>query len=175
LVSRVIISIFGGDLRLTSEPGGGVFFRLSLPASNVESTAHTPPTSNEPQSEQYRILVIDDELRLKRALSRMLRPHQVIWCESGEGMLSVLAQDQCFDLVLTDVMMYPMPGWKVLALLHTHYPALTDRFAFMTGGVFTEEAERHIHQSNVPVLAKPLTRSDIMSLIHKLKTASHPS
>lgn len=174
-VSRAIISTFGGDLRLTSEPGEGASFRLSLPASNVESTAHTPPTSNEPQSEQYRILVIDDELRLKRALSRMLRPHQVIWCESGEGMLSVLGQDQCFDLVLTDVMMYPMPGWKVLALLHTHYPALTDRFAFMTGGVFTEEAERHIHQSNVPVLAKPLTRSDIMSLIHKLKTASHPS
>ena len=58
-----------------------------------------------------------------------------------------------------------MPGWIVLEHIQNHHPALVSRFAFMTGGAFTDAAREQLQDTAVPILSKPLSRSDILALL----------
>jgi|CXWL01.1.fsa_nt_gi DNA-binding NtrC family response regulator len=56
--------------------------------------------------EESRILLVDDEPNVLRALCRLLRNYQVITFTCGEDAL-LAAQDRIFDMVISD---YRMPG-----------------------------------------------------------------
>ena len=61
-----------------------------------------------------KILVVDDDAILVRALSMVLRHHgfEVLFALSGEQAVAVVAKD-CPDLVLLDLTMPGMDGWEV--------------------------------------------------------------
>ena len=100
----------------------------------------------------------------------MLQPHEVVWCDSGEQLIRTIDQDPDFDLVLADVMMYPIPGWEVLDAVRARHPALAQRFALMTGGVFTSVAKERLRAAEVPLMNKPLSRGEVIGLIQAARS-----
>ena len=62
---------------------------------------------------------------------------------ASEG-LRLLLSDQEFDIVFCDLVMPEISGIDLYCSLELNRPAGTDRIVFMTGGVFTPEAERFL-------------------------------
>lgn len=62
-----------------------------------------------------KILVVDDEKPILQLVSKILEKegHEVVTADSGEACLEILENEKP-DLILMDVMMPRMDGWKVI-------------------------------------------------------------
>lgn len=65
--------------------------------------------------EKYKILVVDDESRMRKLVSDFLvkNQYQVLEAENGEEALDVFFEENDIALVILDVMMPKMDGWQV--------------------------------------------------------------
>jgi two-component system cell cycle response regulator CpdR len=108
-----------------------------------------------------RILAVDDEPALTKAVVRLLRPfgHLVKVASSGEEALECL-REQEFDIVLSDVGMGAgMNGWELAQHVKQTWPGI--RFALATGwGAGIDEADARA-KGIVAVPAKPYSVADL--------------
>jgi CheY-like chemotaxis protein len=103
-IVRRLTGLLDHALRLTSVPGGGSMFEVSLPVSEFVD-AHPVLERIAPVSTGGLVLVVDDEAAICEAMSRLLEiwGHQVIAALSGADMLARLATcDQRPQLIVCD-------------------------------------------------------------------------
>ena len=84
-------------------------------------------------SRPLRVLAVDDEPMMTKAVVRMLKPsgHLVSVAASGEEALEKLAE-QTFDVVVSDMGMGAgMNGWELAEAVRTRWPGV--RFLLATG------------------------------------------
>lgn len=112
---------------------------------------------------ELRVLVVDDDAMLCRAVSRMLKPFEVTVAASGEEALEILAEES-FDIILSDVMMPRMTGPE---LYHELPPELQKRVLFMTGGMLDRVKPL---MKDVPdrLIEKPFSRAAILDAVRSL-------
>ncbi len=67
--------------------------------------------------ERCRILVVDDESRMRKLVRDFLsrNGYEVLEAEDGEKALDIFFGDKSIDLIILDVMMPKMDGWQVCA------------------------------------------------------------
>jgi len=113
----------------------------------------------------HRILVVDDDIMLCRAMRRMLRPYTVTVAHGGEEALDILDEEQ-FDVILCDIMMPGISGPELYNRLESVRPGLQDRVMFITGGAL--DSVQHLMQ-DMPgrVIEKPFTRDELLSVIDR--------
>ena len=72
--------------------------------------------------EQLKVLVVDDEARMRKLVKDFLtiKGFQVIEAADGEEALDVFFQQKDIALILLDVMMPKMDGWEVLKTIRKH-------------------------------------------------------
>jgi PAS domain S-box-containing protein len=130
-----IVEQHGGQIDVRSSPGDGTTFRISFPlieASAAPKPPATPPVAFGPLR-PLRVLAVDDEPAMTRAVVRMLRPggHTVSVAESAEEALHQLAV-KTFDVVVSDMGMGAgMNGWELAAEVQRRWPEV--RFVLATG------------------------------------------
>jgi PAS domain S-box-containing protein len=164
-----IVERHGGQVRVHSALGKGTKFRLTLPTSNlpieVEASTGADVIDSAVEQRQLRILAVDDEPSLTKAVVRLLRPggHLVTTAISGEEALEYL-EKQAFDLVLSDVGMGPgMSGWDLAERVRTGWPDI--RFVLATGwgaGIDPVEAR---DKGVAAVLAKPYSFEELKMVL----------
>jgi two-component system cell cycle sensor histidine kinase/response regulator CckA len=164
-----IISAVGGEISVDSNLGVGTMFRVSLPiARAVSLRPRLAPSLPVPTStRRLRILLVDDEPSVVRALQRALREHELVVAFSGVEALEVLDSGQTFDLVFCDLMMAQLSGMEVFETVKRRYPAIQDRFVFMTGGAFTQQAKDFLSGVVNPVIEKPFDIRALRSLVSR--------
>jgi CheY-like chemotaxis protein len=64
-----------------------------------------------------------------------------------------------------------MSGMALFEWISERKASLVDRVVFMTGGVFTEEAEQLLQNCSNPVLAKPFNRDEILEILGEMIAA----
>lgn len=165
-ISRDVVDWMGGELEIDIDPERGTCFRLRLPpqAQLRERERDTATDVSDPGT--LRVLVIEDDQLLARALGRMLsQRHRVVVTSGGEEGLAVLAEDPAFDLVLCDMMMPHISGMEVYERLLATNPRLAERIVFMTGGAFTPRAAEFLATIANPTLGKPFSRDDLLAAL----------
>jgi CheY-like chemotaxis protein len=122
----------------------------------------------------WRILVIDDEPSIVRALVGLLRRDGYIVCSASNGR-QALAQLQArhYDVIVCDLGMPELDGPTFYALLTRQYPALRQRIIFLTGDTGGEASRTFLTQCGRPWLRKPSPITTIRRTIqHVLQTAA---
>jgi PAS domain S-box-containing protein len=160
-----IIDSMGGRISVESMPGRGSTFRVHL---GVASSAAQPRQESQPVPTpgRARILVVDDEPYVTRALHRSLSAeHEVATANGARAALSLVDGGSRFDLILCDVMMPGMTGMDLYAELNRLAPDQARRVVFMTGGAFTPRALSFLQEVPNPKLSKPLDLRQLRALV----------
>lgn len=155
-ISHGIVTAHGGQVRLAESPCT-LRLRIDVPSPAPEAAA---------TSGGMRVLMVDDEDLVGRAMARRLRPHQVTVETDGRKALSRIEGGEAFDVVLCDLMMPKFSGADFYHALQTRHPELSERVIFMTGGTFSDESREFASRVQAPVFDKPV---DIKALLRAIE------
>jgi CheY-like chemotaxis protein/two-component sensor histidine kinase len=153
-ICHSIVAALGGEITVETQVGRGTTFRVFLPAAESRPAAQTELAPSPAPRRRARILVVDDEPLVGRAVQRILAPHEVVACTSGAAALAQLSSGP-FDLVLCDLMMPEMTGIELHARLAAEAPEVAQRIVFLTGGAFTADAREFLDRVPNACLEKP--------------------
>lgn len=134
---------------------------LAASADNAESAVATP-------TRKKRLLLVDDEPALVRALARQLRNYDVTTAAGGRAALEKFVAGDCYDVVLCDLMMPDCTGMQLYREATEIDDKIAGRFVFMTGGVFTDDARQFLAETQAPVLEKPFESDAVKNAVLKI-------
>jgi signal transduction histidine kinase/CheY-like chemotaxis protein len=174
-ICQRIVSDLGGSIDVESELGRGTRFRVSIPGA--------PPRPSEPDTavaaratpapRRGRVLVVDDERMVTKALSRILSTdHTVVLATSAADALARLAAGEEYDVILCDLMMPQMTGMDLYDELLRVAPQVVSRIVFLTGGAFTHRARKFLDAIPNQRIEKPFDSMHLRSLINDRVRAS---
>lgn len=157
-VCQQIVRSHGGSIEF--ERGGDVGAKVvvalpvGVPTSRPALNEEAPMDSTGP----LRVLLVDDDRAVLRALRRLLRDFEVETVESGRDALARLrAEPAEFDAVLCDLMMPEMSGEALYELVSRELPQMAARFVFMSGGlVVSSSLSDFVRTSKQPFVDKPI-------------------
>ncbi len=174
-ISHGIVSNLGGRMELDSQLGHGTTVRVILPSAEV-GKATVQPQATVPEGTKLRVLVVDDEPLILRAIPRMLpREVEVETTASGREALDRIRAGEHFDVILSDLIMPVMSGMELHQALTEKAPDIARRMVFMTGGAFTEDAREFLAGDEVQWLEKPIDPVRLMVMLREQARAGRES
>jgi hypothetical protein len=157
-ICQRIVTALGGELAVESRLGEGTIFRVALPPapSRSPSAVVRADVNTVPRGRRGKILVIDDDAAVARALARLLKSeHDVdVVNDAGAG-LAKIAADSSYDAIFCDLMMPNMTGMDFHEALVAAQPELARRVVFMSGGTFSQRAQEFVEQTTNATISKP--------------------
>lgn len=117
---------------------------------------------------QRRILIVDDQPTLAKAIRRMLAEYDVVVVGSAREALARLERGERYDVILSDLMMPEISGIELHARVARIAPEQVHSMVFMTGGAFTDQARAFFDRVNNPTIEKPFDRATLIAAIEPL-------
>ncbi len=161
-----VVTGAGGTIHVDSDERGTTIRITFPPTKQVVAAALEPAT----MQQRVRVLVIDDEAAVGRAIKRVLGNCEVEVSTSGaDGIARYEALQP--DLVLCDLMMPEISGPVVYETLRARFPDVDQHIVFMTGGVFTTKTQTFVDTTALPVLKKPVALTQLRELVARYAKA----
>ncbi|MBS0361737.1 MAG: response regulator [Proteobacteria bacterium] len=158
----------GGQLRIYSEVGHGTTIRLYLPRSEEAVETVKAPATGPVKGRGERVLVVEDNLDVRRVAVRQLTElgYQVVEAENGLAGLEVLTQDHGIDLVFSDVVMPGgMTGIEMIAAARERRPGL--KALFTTGFTSAATANNNRVTGADMVISKPYRVTELAAKLRE--------
>ncbi|MBI3449983.1 MAG: response regulator [Acidobacteria bacterium] len=173
-----IVLEHGGDIKAFNRAGGGASFAVSLPVlEDVAGDRARPvapaggrresaPVAGRTALPGLKILLVDDEpMILDFARTVLTQPgHAVVTAPDGEVALR-RAEEEEFDLVITDVKMPRMGGVEFVRALLSRRPEMSGRVLFASGDVPGAAGICDPILAAAPRLQKPFSRDDLLAAV----------
>jgi CheY-like chemotaxis protein/signal transduction histidine kinase len=167
-ICQRLITDLGGEISVESAVGRGTVFQVVLPAITSEARPATPAaTPIASAGRRGRVLVIDDEPTIGRAVERVLgAEHDVASTTSARDALERIRDGEHYDVILCDLMMPVMTGMDFHAEIQRTAPERADSIVFLTGGAFTSQARAFLDQVSNTRIEKPFDFSNLRALVN---------
>jgi len=169
-LSRIFVESHDGTLELVSSGPEGTRFRVTLPRGHEVERERVLPRRRSlstllprnPDHGRPRILVVDDEPAILRAMKRWLKTHaDVTGTTDPAKALAMVEAGARFDLILCDLDMPGMTGTEFVGALREASPKLAERVVIVTGSMGDPP-------DGLPVVRKPLTASTFSEILEGL-------
>jgi CheY-like chemotaxis protein/anti-sigma regulatory factor (Ser/Thr protein kinase) len=175
-ISKRFCQMLGGDITVTSKPGVGSVFTISLPSMLPGADLPAPTQSQPPQpvdspnklelvKRSNTVLVIDDDIAACEIIKRLLEKDHfnVIVANSGQDGLRIAHETPLVAITL-DVTMGGMDGWSVLGALKAD-PRLKDIPVVMLTGI--DDKGKGYSLGATDYLVKPVNREQLTNALQK--------
>ena len=126
-------------------------------------------SSTEGAGHRGRILIVDDEPRVARSITRLLASdHEVTGAEGAREALAMIGRGGRYDVILCDLMMLGMSGMDLHVELERTAPEQAARMVFMTGGAYTDAAQQFLERVPNRRLDKPFRPEALCALVAEM-------
>jgi CheY-like chemotaxis protein len=115
------------------------------------------------------LLIVDDDPVLLALLRKLLtqQGHAVTPAEGGAAALAI-ARDQCFDLIMTDLMMPDMDGYALVQALRAGSACAKSLILLVTFGLHGPDPEAAMTAGADAWAAKPINAARLATLVADL-------
>jgi CheY-like chemotaxis protein len=112
------------------------------------------------------MLVVDDEIAMRSAISRFLTSlgHTVTAAAGGVEARALLDANE-YDVVLLDLRMPDLGGDTLYEELRDRDPRHARRVVFVTGDVQSDQARHFLDRAGRPVVGKPFSLDDLVTVL----------
>ncbi|MBL4622572.1 MAG: response regulator [Immundisolibacteraceae bacterium] len=163
-----MIKSAGGGIAIESSPGKGTSIELYFPRckDRAHTLAQPDLATGQQRSAEYpggRVLIVEDEAALRDLEQTVLTEvgYSVEVAENGEQALALL-DEQNFDLVLSDVIMPVMDGYRLVEILAEQCP--TQNIKLVSG---YEESVNSDRSGDLVVLRKPFDAFELVQAVNR--------
>lgn len=179
-ICRSIVRGLNGEISVSSAPGRGSQFTVSLPASKgrLPPKSVPPRSASPPPQKRGQILIVDDEISVSRTLRALLQnEHDVVLTSDGAQALTAIAEGPGagFDVIMCDLMMPGMSGMELYERIRQEQPGLESRIVFMTGGVSMDRAREFLATTINLTFEKPFDFERLRRTLRRLVTQRSPA
>jgi signal transduction histidine kinase/ligand-binding sensor domain-containing protein/CheY-like chemotaxis protein len=160
-----IVRQAGGEIQVTSSPGAGSCFEVTLPLSAAPLSSETTAASCGGAGGSETVLIVEDEARVRNLMAATLsvQGYRVLAAANGEEGLAAARNAGRIDLIVVDVVMPRMGGQELVTRLAREIPdARVLYISGYTGDAGFEDGEGH------GFLSKPFTMAELSARVRTM-------
>jgi signal transduction histidine kinase/DNA-binding NarL/FixJ family response regulator/HPt (histidine-containing phosphotransfer) domain-containing protein/Tfp pilus assembly protein PilF len=175
-ISRNFVELQGGHIDVTSEPGKGSEFSITMPFEVASETVIVAPEEtaslDAASLRGMRVLLVEDneynQIVLGDTLHNMIPEVSVEIASNGREAITLL-QNFAFDLVLMDVQMPEMDGIEATKYIRAHLPRGKREVPIiaLTASVIKSEIDRAFAAGMNDYVPKPFKQDELFRVIAK--------
>ena len=177
VIVRELVERMGGSLAVSSEPGYGSQFSCIIPMATkgkdddspkTESTKAETEASNKNEFD-LNVLVVEDNPINQKITKIML---EQVGCRvdiADCGELAIQKMNQEYDMVFMDIGLPDIDGFETTSKIRSlqQQPSKHTPIVAMTAHVFSQDRERCFQVGMDEVIAKPILREDLISILKR--------
>lgn len=164
-ICQKVVADLGGRIEVESSMGRGSTFRVLLPRAGAARPAAVAGAA------RPRLLLVDDDALVGRALTRLLRnEYDIVYRQQARDALALLESGAEFDIVLCDLVMPGMSGMDLYDAIRGTRPEVASRVIFLSGATHVAAARDFLLGIPNDWLEKPIDeRTLAAALASKLR------
>lgn len=167
-IAQELVSLLGGSIGVESAPGKGSRFSFIIPAAPVKEkfTIRPDPGPVLPEAGHLVVLVAEDDPDNLLFLRTLLKKYtkRVDCAVNGKEAVDMVLKDH-YDLVMMDLKMPVMNGYKAIGVIRNHRPFLP--VIAQTAYAQPEERRFALQAGFTDYLVKPITRAALLEIFRK--------
>jgi CheY-like chemotaxis protein len=112
-----------------------------------------------------RVLVVDDDREVGKALARLCHPAETVFAQSAAGALARIEAGGKFGAIVCDLRMPSMTGMELHRRIGLIAPAQARRMVFVTGSADEPDAAAFLRRTSCEWLEKPVSGDQLRAAI----------
>jgi signal transduction histidine kinase/CheY-like chemotaxis protein/purine-cytosine permease-like protein len=169
-ITRMLTSLMGGALSVTSQPDQGTHFQVRLFLSEVrvpKAVIHVDHDVIGYEGPRRLVLVVDDHIEHRKVIAGMLTPLGFEVAQAANGQEAIRQVSLLHpDLILMDLSMPDMDGWETSRLIRRNALSLAPIIIISANAnPFADDKERSLPDVCNDYLAKPVHIQQLLDRI----------